>query len=308
MIRVADDELLMMNLDPDQLDALAAAVSEGTFDAAAQSLHVTPSAVSQRIKALETSVGQVLLTRSKPVRATPSGETLLRAARQIQTVTEEAWHELGGRGVEGDAPVPSTIPLAVNADSLATWFLRGLASLDSSVVLDLRREDEGRTAELLRQGEVMAAVTASTDAVPGCSLQRLGAMRYAPRAAPAFSARWFPSGVTAAALARAPVVMFDRDDTLQDRYLRRRSPRPLSPPRHYVPGSTAFLEAVRLGLGWGMVPDLQIDADSPRDRLVELDAHGQVDVELYWQQWRVAGPTLDRVAAAVKAAAAAALH
>jgi LysR family transcriptional regulator (chromosome initiation inhibitor) len=279
-------------------------VAEGTFDAAARALHVTPSAVSQRVKALETSVGQVLLTRSKPVRPTPSGEILLRAARQIRTVTADALRDLGGDEGEG----VTVVPLAVNADSLATWFLPGLATIGPEIALDLRREDEARTADLLRRGEVMAAVTASTDPVPGCTVRRLGGMRYSPRAHPAFAARWFPAGVTAAALAEAPVVAFDRDDALQDRYMRRRAHRVLHPPRHFVPGSSAYLQAVRLGLGWGMVPDLQAEDDLREDRLVDLDPGGQVDVELYWQQWRVAGPTLERVAAAVRTAAAAALH
>jgi LysR family transcriptional regulator, chromosome initiation inhibitor len=291
----------MMNLDPDQLEALAAAISEGTFDAAARTLHVTPSAVSQRVKALETSVGQVLLTRSKPVRATTPGETLLRAARQIQAVSADALRELGAEDArEGEGP--SVVVLAVNADSLDTWFLAALAGLDGAV-FDLRREDESRTAELLRRGEVMAAVTTSRNPVPGCAVRRLGAMRYVPRAAAAFCARWFPAGVTVAALSRAPVVLFDRDDTIQDRYLRRRAGRPLHPPRQYIPESGSFFQAVRLGLGWGMIPDLQLARDTGAD-LVDLDPAGGMDVELYWQQWRVAGPTLERVARAVQATAA----
>jgi LysR family transcriptional regulator (chromosome initiation inhibitor) len=288
----------MMNLDPDQLEALAAAVSEGTFDAAARALHVTPSAVSQRVKALETRVGQVLLTRSKPVRATTPGETLLRAARQIQAVSADALRELGAEnGGEG----PSVVALAVNADSLDTWFLAALAGLDG-VVFDLRREDENRTAELLRRGEVMAAVTTSSNPVPGCAVRRLGRMRYVPRASVTFCARWFPDGVTVAALSRAPVVLLDRDDTIQHRYLRRRARRPLHPPCHYVPESGPFFQAVRLGLGWGMIPDLQLVQDPGAD-LVDLDPAGAMDVELYWQQWRVAGPTLERISQAVQATA-----
>ena len=291
----------MMNLDPDQLEALAAAVSEGTFDAAARALHVTPSAVSQRVKALETSVGQVLLVRSKPVRATTSGETLLRAARQIQAVSQEALRELGADDA-GEGSGPSVVALAVNADSLDTWFLAALAELGGAV-FDLRREDENRTAGLLRRGEVMAAVTTSRDPVPGCAVRRLGRMRYAPRAAAAFRAEWFPDGMTVAALSRAPVVLFDRDDAIQDRYLRRRARRPLHPPRHYIPESGPFFQAVRLGLGWGMIPDLQLARDTGAD-LVDLDPAGGMDVELSWQQWRVAGPTLERVARAVQATAA----
>ncbi len=290
-----------MQLDLDQLQALAAAVAEGSFDAAARRLHVTPSAISQRIKALETSVGRVLLIRARPVRPTAPGETLLRAARQIETVTAEAARELGE---ESDSERP-VIAMAVNADSLATWLLPALAAVDPPLAFDLRRADETRTAELLRDGTVIAAVTASGDPVPGCAAQPLGRMRYRPRASPAFATRWFPTGVTVEALARAPVVTFDRTDQLQDRYLRRRSRRRLAPPRHYVPGSTAFVQAVRLGLGWGMVPDLQ--AGSAGD-FVDFDPHGGIDVRLYWQQWRLRSSLLERVAAAVRAHAQLALR
>lgn len=290
----------MMRLDPDQLQALAAAVSEGTLDAAARTLHVTPSAISQRVKALETSMGRILLTRSKPVRPTPSGEVLLRASRQIDAITTEAARELG----EVESGSPAAIALAVNADSLATWLIPALAALDTQLVFDLRRADETRTAELLRDGTVMAAVTASARAVPGCTVEPLGRMRYRPRASPEFAARWFAGGVTVHALSLAPVVVFDRADQLQDRYLRRRTRRRLDPPRHYVPGSGAFVRAVDFGLGWGMVPDLQAEPGS----VVEFDPRGSIDVRLYWQQWRLGSAALERVAKAVRTQAATALR
>jgi LysR family transcriptional regulator (chromosome initiation inhibitor) len=291
---------MAMNVDLDQLLALATAVSEGTLDAAARKLHVTPSAISQRIKALETTVGRVLLTRSKPVRPTASGETMLRAARQIQAITDDAARELG----DEQSGAPQVIALAVNADSLATWLVPALAAVGPSLVFDLRRDDETRTAELLRDGTVMAAVTASAQPVPGCTVEPLGRMRYRPRASTRFAARWFPDGATVRALAGAPVVAFDRGDQLQDRYLRRRSRRVLEPPRHYVPGSSAFVHAVRLGLGWGMVPDLQAGPVDGEDRLVEFDDRGDADVRLFWQQWRLRSAALDRVAAAVRSQAA----
>ncbi|MDX6227730.1 MAG: LysR family transcriptional regulator, chromosome initiation inhibitor [Frankiales bacterium] len=289
----------MADLDPAQLDALAAAVTEGTFEAAARTLHVTPSAVSQRIKALETSVGRVLLTRTKPVRPTAAGEALLRLARQISTLTADVARELGGSEAPWGRVV---IPLAVNADSLATWVLPALAKVGPPTVFDLYREDQDRTADLLRDGTVMAAVTSSADPVPGCTVIRLGKLRYRPSASAAFVTRWFPDGVTPQTLAQAPVVVFDRNDQLQDRYLQRRARRRLDPPRHHVPASADFLEAVRLGLGWGMIPDLQWVPG-----LVVLDPRGGVDVHLYWQQWKLHSPALEQVASAVRAAAAEAL-
>ncbi len=292
-------------IDQGQLEALLAAVTEGTFDAAARTLHVTPSAVSQRIKALETRVGRVLVTRSKPVAATPSGAVLLRAARQMQAIMTDALTELG----DDTAGAPLTVPLAVNADSLATWFVEALAAAGPGLTFDLRRADETRTAELLRDGTVMAAVTASAQAVSGCTVRRLGQMRYRPRASASFVARWFADGVTAQALSAAPVILFDREDPLQDRYLRRRSRRRLSPPRCYVPGSGAFVQAVRRGLGWGMVPDLQASTDDAGAApLVEFDPRAVIDVPLYWQQWQRSSPSLQRVNAAVRAHAAVVLR
>jgi LysR family transcriptional regulator (chromosome initiation inhibitor) len=293
-----------MDFNLDQLAALAAAVSEGTFEAAARLLHITPSAVSQRVKALETAVGRVLLVRSKPVRPTPSGQTLLRAARQIRTVTTEVARELGADDDAG----PLTIPLAANADSLATWLIPALAGIGPSVTFDVQRVDESLTADLLRQGTVMAAVTSSAKPVPGCTIERLGRMRYRARASSSFAARWFPDGVTGRALSEAPVVTFDREDRLQDAYLRRHSRRRLDPPRHYLPGSEAFVQAVRLGLGWGMVPDLQARSRTGGEELVELEADGCIDISLFWQQWRLRSASLDLVAGAVRIGAADALR
>jgi LysR family transcriptional regulator (chromosome initiation inhibitor) len=222
-------------------------------------------------------------------------------ARQIETVIDDANRELGRDG-EQELPV---VALAVNADSLSTWLPPALATVEPSVAFDLRRADERRTAELLRDGSVTAAVTADADPVPGCTIEPLGQMRYRPRAAPAFVARWFEAGVTPATLAKAPMIVFDRTDELQETYLRRRSRRRLQPPCHYVPGSSAFVEAVRLGLGWGMVPDLQT---ANGNDLIAFDPDGAIDVRLYWQQWRLRSAALERVATAVRTQAELSLH
>ncbi|MCA0146285.1 LysR family transcriptional regulator ArgP [Blastococcus sp. LR1] len=293
-----------MDLDLGQLRALAAAVSTGTLDGAARSLHVTPSAVSQRLKALEAATGRVLLVRSKPVRVTPSGAAVLRLARQVELLAADTAGELSGDGSDAR---PVTVPIAVNADSLATWVLPALAPLAAEHRFDLYRADQERTSDLLRDGTVMAAVTAEAEPVPGCRVVRLGAMRYRPMASPAFARRWFPDGLTTDALAGAPVVVFDREDDLQHAYLRRRGV--TSPQVHHVPSSADYVRAVRLGMGWGTIPDLQLaqptDVEGPD--LVELDPDGATDVVLHWQQWRLHSPALDRVAEAVRAAARTAL-
>ncbi len=111
----------------------------------------------------------------------------------------------------------------------------------------------------------------------------------------------------ARAAAAAPMLVYDRKDALQDRYLARFASG-ARPPRHYVPASTEFLGAAVLGLGWGMIPDLQAEAMLADGRLVVLDEEGAVDVALYWQQWSLQSAALGAVAAAIARAAATALR
>lgn len=290
----------MMNLQPDQLDALRAVVSEGSFERAARALSVTQSAVSQRIKALETAVGAVLVTRTRPVAATATGEVLLQLGREIDLLSREALVRIGA--AESIRP---EVPIAVNADSLATWFLPAVAPLVESVGLRVLREDEGHTPALLRDGSAMAAVTSDREPVQGCSVEPLGAMRYRPRASRAFAARWFAEGATSAAFAAAPVVAFDAKDDMQDALLRARGLEPSAVPHTFIPASVDMAEAVRRGFGWAMLPDLQV-ADG--DDLVTIDDAGTRDVPLYWQQWRLHSTALTAVADAVRAGAALALR
>ncbi|MFD6157965.1 LysR family transcriptional regulator ArgP [Nocardia sp. NPDC060256] len=290
-----------MDLQLDQLRALNAAITEGTFDAAAKSLRITPSAISQRIKALEDAAGRVLVQRTKPVCATESGLAVLRLARQIELLAGDTATELG------EAHRPARLSIAVNADSLETWVLPALTAAPQGVCFDIHREDEEHTTRLLRDGTVMAAITATSTPVQGCTVERLGAMRYRPMAEPHFARTWFGDGATAKFFAAAPVVLFDRKDDLQDRHLRRRSRQPLDPPRHYVPSSAGFLAAVRLGLGWGMLPDLQT-RNFRTTELVAIDGAAFIDVPLYWQQWRLDSPALSAVASAIAATAAESLR
>lgn len=295
----------MMRFDREQLETLAAVVAAGTFDAAAERLSITPSAVSQRIKALEQQLGRVVVVRSKPIKATESGTALLRLVQQLAALEHEAASELG----IAESAESVSIPLAVNADSMATWLLPALAEVAGahSVVFELHRDDQEYTAALLAAGTVMAAVTSDSRPVAGCTVTPLGRMLYHPVASPEFASRWFPGGPTAAALAVAPLVAFDRKDELQSRYLRAVTRRTLAPPRHFVPASADFAVAVELGLGWGMLPEAQSGAALGSGALVVLDPSRTVAVPLYWQQWNLRSNALDAVAAAVVAHARAAL-
>ncbi|MDJ0352917.1 MULTISPECIES: LysR substrate-binding domain-containing protein [Micrococcaceae] len=177
--------------------------------------------------------------------------------------------------------------------------LSGLAAVAGTVQLEIPREDQDYSLELLRSGAASAAITTTAKAAPACSSRRLGVMRCLPVCTPDFAARWFPRGTAAETLAGAPVIMFDRKDDLQDRYLRDVGNVELQPPRHYVPAAHVSGEAIRWGMGWGLLPEIEVSAELKRRTLVTLDPAAHVDVPLHWQQWRHGSTALAAVAAAI---------
>lgn len=284
-------------MQDDQLQTLVAVADEGTFEAAARRLHITPSAVSQRIRALEQVAGAVVVQRSSPVRPTAAGEILLRLGRQRAALENEALDRLGLRdgGVE-------ELAVAINADSLATWFGGVLAEVSTwpDVALRLRVEDQAHSSTLLRSGAVVAAVTADPVAVQGCSVTPLTRMRYLPLCTPALRERHRKGrGVD---LAMMPSVRFNDRDDLQVELLRARG---IDGPAvvHEVPSSESFVTAVASGLGWGMVPMAQARELLDRGELVPVLHNQAVDVQLHWQAWRLRTERLDRLTRAVAAAA-----
>lgn len=282
-----------MELPVELVRTFAEVVTAGSLDAAAAKLSVTPSAVSQRLKALESRLGRVLVVRSKPVAVTEAGRVVLRLARQLAAIEQDALAELG---LDERA---ASVPLAVNADSLGTWFLPALAPLAASgMTFELFRDDQEYTAGLLESGTVSAAVTSQQRPVAGCSSRPLGAIRYLPVASPAFAARWFGSGQDASAFGVAPLVDFDRRDALQTRYLARLGADPARPPRHHVPASADFATAAMLGFGWALVPEQQAGPALADGRFVRLGGH-PVDVPLHWQRWKLDSPVLARIEDAV---------
>ncbi|WP_198413776.1 LysR family transcriptional regulator ArgP [Cryobacterium sp. TMT2-15-1] len=307
----------MMAFQLDHLHTLVALVEEGTFEAAAQRLRLTASAVSQRVKAMEQDAGQVLVQRVNPVLPTVAGDIVLRHARQVQLLESDVATELGAGLQTGGR---TSLALAVNADSLGTWLLDALAAVptDSGAVFDIYLEEQEYTTSLLRSGAVMAAVTSTAEAVQGCSSARLGSMRYRAVASPRCVEAWLggvastagpdTAGPDLAGLDTAPMVNFDRRDDLQHRFLRSIGGRAADVPRHHIPTSADFARAVVLGLGWGLLPEQQCLTEIGDGRLVELAPGHPIDVVLYWQRWNIASRLLDQVTDAVGRVAAASLY
>ncbi|MBV7543559.1 LysR family transcriptional regulator ArgP [Acidovorax sp. sic0104] len=292
-----------MTLDSAQLSAFAAVIDEGSFERAAAALHVTRSAVSQRVKLLEERVGQVLVRRATPCTPTEAGQALYRHAREVALSEADALDAIGG-----GQRTSTRLAIGVNADSLATWFPaameRAHAADGPGLTFDIHVEDQDHSADLLREGRVMAAVTADPQPVQGCQVLPLGTLRYRALASPAFMQRHFAQGVNAASLAQAPMLVFNRKDALQGRFVRRITRRAIAPPVHWLPEAHAFVIATHAGLGWGMTPDPMVERDLAAGTLVELTPNRPVDVPLYWQYWRLNVRALHRMTEAVRQAAA----
>lgn len=278
----------MKDLDLGGLQCLAALADEGSFDRAALRLNITQSAVSQRMRTLEAQVGQVLVVRSRPLRLTEPGKVLLRFARQIQALRSDVARELGVQ-----LSPTERLPIAVNADSLATWVLPALdgvvqQGLREGFGLELVVDDQDFTHDWLRQGAVLGCVSTVRQALRGCSVQPLGVMRYTAVASPAFIAAHMSEGLTPINFSRLPFLVFNRKDDTQVQWVAKafglRAP---TLQERYVPSSEAYVQAVRMGWGVGVAPELQLRPLIASGDLVALRPDVTVDIALYWHQWKL---------------------
>jgi len=295
-------------LDYASLSAVAAVVREGSFERAARTLNVTPSAISQRVKQLEERLGGVLIVRGQPCTATAMGRSICRHVEQVGMLE----HELHGKlpRLAGPAEERMTMRVAVNADSLGTWFIGAMAAfLDADrVLLDVAIDDQEHTQEWLRAGDVLAAVSADAHPVQGCDSIPLGKLKYCAVASPEYIRRHFPDGVTAATLATAPSLKFNPKDLLQTQWVRQVYKRYIDVPAHWLPSTQAFIDASVAGIGWSMNPQALVASHLRDGSLAELVPGRLLSVPLYWQHTRLHMPMLARLTKAVISASRAALR
>ncbi|KUJ76956.1 LysR family transcriptional regulator [Ruegeria marisrubri] len=288
-----------MSFDPNQLAALSAILRLGSFEAAAAELAVTPSAISQRIKALEDRVGTSLIERGPPCTGTRAGLRIAKHAEDVGLLEAQLNRDLAlDRGTG-----PARLRIAVPADSLATWFIDAMART-KDMLFDLVVDDQDHSADWLRRGEVSAAITVGGRPVTGCDAVPLGVMRYLATASPDYMRRWFPQGVTAKALAKAPCLTFNRKDGLQKAWIEANAGARIVPPTHYMPSTHAFVDAACAGLGWGMNPEILVRQPMSEGRLQALIPDTPLDVPLTWQVSRIMAPALGPLTRAVRVAAA----
>jgi LysR family transcriptional regulator (chromosome initiation inhibitor) len=283
--------------DARQAEALLAIVATGSFEQAAALLHVTASAVSQRVSAMEAALGTPLLIRSRPCRPTSAGQRLVQYLRRSKLLEEEFLS-----GMEEEDARPLSVSLAVNNDTLGTWLLPGLAPflIAENILLDLSLDDQDHTYTLMERGQALAAISTEPQPMRGCVAQPLGVMRYRMMATPAFAARWFPDGLNRQAALAAPMMVFDRKDLLQSNFMQREfGLTPFSHPCHFIPANESFLRCIDLSLGYGMVAEQQIGERLASGALLDLAPGKHSDIALHWHTWRVQSPKLERLSAAI---------
>jgi LysR family transcriptional regulator, chromosome initiation inhibitor len=267
---------------------------------AAEQLGITPSAVSQRVRALEERLGTILIVRGQPCTATDLGRRLCAHVDQVQLLEADLTPALSLGANAAEAPV--TLKIAVNSDSIATWLPEAAAAFvrATGFLLEFIIEDEAHTADRLRSGEVVAAVSADPGAVQGCRTIELGGLEYLACSSPNFVARHFPDGITEEALRRAPFLRFERRDGLQARWARETHRIELEAPMHWVPSTFGFLNFALEGMAWGMHPAMISRPRIEQGLLAELTPDTPIEVKLYWTVTRLHASALTTLTDSVR--------
>jgi len=271
-------------LDYKLLHALSVVVDEQNFDKAASVLAITQSAVSQRIKSLEQTIGQPVLIRAQPLVATSIGKKLLAHYQQVKLLEQDIIPDISGSKKQETI----TVNIASNADSLATWLIAAIGDVshEYNVAVNFRLADENRTINYLKDGEVFGALSTHQQALPGCTLKKLGDMHYLLVAAPSFVEHYFPNGLNEQALARAPAVAYDQKDDMHIKYIEQTfGLKGGSYPCHTVRSSEAFVNFAKQGLAYCLIPKLQIQDELSSGALINLMPEHPIVRTLYWHHW-----------------------
>lgn len=277
-------------LDYKLLEAFGAVLSEGGFEKGARKLNLTQSAVSQRVKLLEDQYGQILLQRSTPPKPTPAGSVLLAHYKQVTQLENDLL-----LGQEEKKNSFTQVSIAVNADTLSTWFPAAVEEIlrEEEIVIDVRVDDQDRTHELLQKGEVWGCVTTRENPQQGCRSVYLGHMEYCLFSTPAFAAKWFPDGFSFRQLGCAPMALFNRKDDLNRKFFQLLfKKQPDNPPTCYIPSPEIYADFVVKGYCYGVLPRMQAEGLESSGKVINLMPAHTVDVHLYWHCWNLKSPRM----------------
>lgn len=276
-------------------EAFLAVAESGSFDEAAQRLCITASAVTLRVQALEKDLGQILLLRERPCRVTQAGQKLLEHLQHQRLREQNLLQQFMGQSSQHQF---HQFSIATNADSLSTWLLKVLQStlIEQKIALKLSLDDQTQTHQLLETGLVNACISTESTAMKGCEVHYLGQMTYRMVATPSFVEKWFKDGIHRDALRHAPAIIFNGKDLMHHQViLNLFGLNQQSYPHYFIPSSTAFVEAVHLGLGFGLVPQYQMGDDLQTGKLVEVIPDAKTEMKLYWHHWKQQSALLQKL-------------
>ena len=297
----------MTPFDPSALECLAAIIEEGGFERAAARLSITQSAVSQRLRALEAQVGTVLIVRTRPLKATVAGKLLLRHAMQMRLLRADLEHDFQELAPSrSSAREDDRVPIAINADSIATWALPALDALaQRGLPLEIIADDQDFTHGWLREGQVLGCVTTLKQALRGCKVVPLGAMNYVAVASSAYALEHCPQGLTRHNFRAMPFIAFNRKDDLQAEFVGKACGlKRVTLSQRFVPSSEGQVRAVLAGWGASVVPVLLVAGLLRTRQLVNLAPAFSLPVSLYWHCWKLDSAVLDSLTQALQMAAA----
>ncbi len=280
-------------LDYKLLEALDAVIEHRTFEKAAVALHITQSAVSQRIRQLEELTGNILLIRSSPPTPTAEGLRLIRHLQQVkhlEKVLDDEFHD-------NQSDAYTSISLALNADSLNTWFFKSVEPFlhHERITLDIRSADQEQTHTLLKQGQVLSFVGIEPKPFQGCRCTYLGTVRYGLFCSKDFYSTWFNDGFSLQSAKNAPSIYFNQADKLNHHIFQKLFHENCnSINRFYVPSTELFQQFIVSGLGFGALPEQQSTPLLQQNRIRSLDNAGYVDVDLYFHCWNLKSAPLQK--------------
>lgn len=273
-----------MMMDYKLLEALLAVEREGSFERAAKAIGVTSSAVSQRIKTLEERYGGIMIHRGMPTKISKLGASFCRHAEKVQLL-EHDFVGLSERDYLSNSKGPISLHIAVNDDSLSSWFEEVLSSelsFDEKYLLSITIADQDFSQDTMLQHHVLAAVCSEKEPIQGYKSFYLGDHIYRATASQTFMDRYFPVEVTRDALMRAPALRYSPKDDLQLQWLESVFGESFLLPSHMLPSSYGFVNACRNSVAWGMNPALMVDDHIQSGELVELIEGAVLAKPLYW--------------------------
>jgi DNA-binding transcriptional LysR family regulator len=151
-------------MDTRQLRTLLAIVQHGSFAKAAEVVHITPSAVSQQVQALEQELDTMLFERSsRPPSLTPQGVQVVEMAHNILRTVAETRAVLSGNQVTGTFFLGSVRTSALGVLPRAIMKMREEYPL---LKINLRVGNSSSLIAEVAAGRLDAAVVAENMSIP----------------------------------------------------------------------------------------------------------------------------------------------